>query len=93
MEHHTPHGTIPFHLLKTEHFEPAFQQGMEAHNGEIDAIINNPDLPDFGNTIVALEKSGALLNQVTTVFGNLLSAETSDESLGCNSSWRTDQLC
>ena len=79
MEHHTPHGTIPFHLLKTEHFEPAFQQGMEAHNGEIDAIINNPDVPDFGNTIVALEKSGALLNQVTTVFGNLLSAETSDE--------------
>ena len=47
MEHHTPHGTIPFHLLKTEHFEPAFQQGMEAHNGEIDAIINNPDVPDF----------------------------------------------
>ena len=79
MEHHTPHGTIPFHLLKTEHFEPAFQQGMEAHNGEIDAIINNPDVPDFVNTIVALEKSGALLNQVTTVFGNLLSAETSDE--------------
>ena len=79
MEHHTPHGTIPFHLLKTEHYEPAFQQGMEAHNGEIDAIINNPDVPDFGNTIVALEKSGALLNQVTTVFGNLLSAETSDE--------------
>ena len=79
MEHHTPHGTIPFHLLKTEHFEPAFQQSMEAHNGEIDAIINNPDVPDFGNTIVALEKSGALLNQVTTVFGNLLSAETSDE--------------
>ena len=79
MENHTPHGTIPFHLLKTEHFEPAFQQGMEAHNGEIDAIINNPDVPDFGNTIVALEKSGALLNQVTTVFGNLLSAETSDE--------------
>ena len=79
MEHHTPHGTIPFHLLKTEHYEPAFQQGMEAHNGEIDAIINNPDVPDFENTIVALEKSGALLNQVTTVFGNLLSAETSDE--------------
>ena len=79
MEHHTPHGTIPFHLLKTEHYEPAFQQGMEAHNGEIDAIINNPDVPDFDNTIVALEKSGALLNQVTTVFGNLLSAETSDE--------------
>ncbi len=78
-EHHTPHGTFPFHLLQTAHFEPAMQQGMEAHDREIDALINNPAVPNFDNTIVALEKSGALLNQVTTVFGNLLSAETSDE--------------
>ena len=78
-EPHTPHGTFPFHLLKTAHFEPAIQQGMEAHDREIDAIIQNPAAPDFENTIIALEKSGALLNQVTTVFGNLLSAETSDE--------------
>ena len=78
-EHHTPHGTIPFHLLKTEHFEPAFEKGMEIHLQEIDAIINDPTTPDFENTIVALERSGAILNQVTTVFGNLLSAETNDE--------------
>ncbi len=78
-EHHTPHGTFPFHQLKTEHFEPAIQEAMERHDREIDAIINQPEVPNFANTIVALEKSGALLNQVTTVFGNLLSAETSDE--------------
>lgn len=75
----TPHGTVPFHLIRTEHFEPAILQGMESHDREIDAIIDNPAEPDFGNTIVALEKSGSLLNRVTTVFGNLLSAETSDE--------------
>ena len=46
---------------------------------EIDAIINNPAAPTFENTIVPYEKSGELLHRVTTVFGNLLSAETSNE--------------
>ena len=75
----TLHGTVPFHLIKTEHFEPALRQGIERHNEEIAAIVNQPEAPDFTNTIVALEKSGGLLNRVSTVFGNLLSAETSDE--------------
>ena len=75
----TLHGTVPFHLIKTEHFEPALRQGMERHNEEIAAIVNQPAAPDFANTIVALEKSGGLLNRVSTMFGNLLSAETSDE--------------
>ena len=77
--YHTPHQTVPFHLIKVEHYEPAIHQGMEEHNREIDAIINNPEEPTFDNTIVALEKSGRLLERITTVFGNLLSAETSDE--------------
>ena len=75
----TLHGTIPFHLIETVHFEPALRKGMEMHNEEIAAIVNQPAAPDFANTIVALEKSGELLNRVSTVFGNLLSAETSDE--------------
>lgn len=78
-KYHTPFGTTPFHLIKTEHFEPAMEEGMKAHNRDVDAIVNNSDEPTFANTIVALEKSGALLDRVTTVFGNLLSAETSDE--------------
>lgn len=73
------HGAIPFHQIQTEHFEPAILKGMEIQNKEIDAIVNHPSVPDFTNTIVALEKSGAILHQVSTVFGNLLSAETSDE--------------
>ena len=75
----TPHQTAPFHLIKTEHFEPAILRGMEEHDREIEAIILNPEQPTFANTIVALEKSGALLDRVTTIFGNLLSAETNDE--------------
>lgn len=77
--YHTPHQTVPFHLIKTEHYEPAIQKSMEEHNQEIEDIINNPETPDFANTIVALDKSGAQLERVTTVFGNLLSAETNDE--------------
>ena len=77
--YHTPFETTPFHLIKTEDFEPAMVEGMEVHNQEIDAIVNHPDEPTFANTIVALEKSGVLLDHVTNVFGNLLSAETSDE--------------
>ena len=77
--YHTPFETIPFHLIKTEHFESAIEEGMKVHNQEVDAIIHCPDEPTFHNTIVALEKSGSLLDRVSTVFGNLLSAETSDE--------------
>ena len=77
--YHTPFETIPFHLIKTEHFEPAIEEGMKVHNQEVDAIIHCPDEPTFHNTIVALEKSGSLLDRVSIVFGNLLSAETSDE--------------
>ena len=77
--YHTPYHTAPFHLIRIEHYEPAIHRGMEMHNQEIEAIIHQPEAPTFANTIVALEKSGALLDRVTTIFGNLLSAETSDE--------------
>ena len=75
----TPHGTAPFHLIKTDHFEPAILQAMEEHDKQIEAIIQNSAEPNFVNTIEALERSGALLDRVTTIFGNLLSAETNDE--------------
>ena len=75
----TPHGTIPFEKIKTEHYEPAIREGINRHNAEIDAITNNPEEATFANTVAAYEKSGELLNQVSTVFGNLLSAETNDD--------------
>ena len=75
----TPHGTVPFEKIKTEHYEPAIREGINRHNAEIDAITNNPEAATFANTVAAYEKSGELLNQVSTVFGNLLSAETNDD--------------
>ncbi len=75
----TPHGTVPFDRIKTEHYEPAIRRGIELQNEEIEAIVNNPEPANFQNTIRALELSGKLLQRVETVFGNLLSAETNDE--------------
>ncbi len=75
----TPHQTIPFNEIKTEHYFPAFQEAMKQHSAEVDAIINNPQAPTFENTIVALEKSGALLNKVSSPFYNMLGSETNDD--------------
>ena len=75
----TPYGTVPFDKIKTEHYEPAIREGIRQQAAEIDAIVNNPETPTFTNTILAYEKSGELLDRVTTVFGNLRSAETNDD--------------
>ena len=74
----TPHQTIPFDLIKTEHYQPAFEEAMKQHTIEIDAIVNNPQAPTFENTIVALDRSGSLLTKVSSPFFNLLSSETND---------------
>ncbi|MCE2615665.1 M3 family metallopeptidase [Phocaeicola oris] len=75
----TPHQTVPFNLIKVEHYEPAMREGMKREEDEINAIINNPEEPTFQNTIEALDRSGQLLENVTTVFGNLMSADTNDD--------------
>ena len=75
----TPHQTIPFKEIKTEHFLPAFEVAMKQHSDEVDAITNNPQVATFENTIVALEHAGSLLTKVSSPFYNLLSSETTDE--------------
>lgn len=75
----TPHGTAPFDKIRMEHYEPAMLKGMQQEEEDIKRITENPESPTFGNTIAALEKSGEMLNRVTTVFYNLLSAETNDD--------------
>ena len=75
----TPHQTIPFNEIKTEHYFPAFEEAMKQHTKEVDVIINNPETPTFDNTIVALERSGTLLNKVSSPFYNLLGSETNDD--------------
>ncbi len=76
--YNTPHNTVPFNRIRAEHYAPAIEEGIRRHAAEIDAITGNPEAPTFANTIVAYEKSGELLNRVSTVFGNLQSAETND---------------
>lgn len=78
-KYETPHQTTPFNLIRNEHFEPAMMEGMKHQNEEIDHIIQNPEPPTFENTLEELEKSGELLGRVTTVFSNLMSADTNDE--------------
>ena len=75
----TPHATPPFSKIELAHYEPAFEAAIACQRAEIDAIVNNPAKPTFGNTIAALERSGELLGRIEGVFYNLLSAATSDE--------------
>ena len=77
----TPYETPPFDKIKTEHFAPAFEKGIEDHQKEIDLIVANTTNPTFQNTIEAMEYSGELLNKVSSVFFNLLSAENNDEMM------------
>ena len=75
----TPHETPPFSEIKLSDYEPAFDAAIACSRAEIDAIVNNPRKPTFGNTIVALERQGELLNRIAGLFFNLLEADTSDE--------------
>ena len=78
-EWNTPYGVPPFNLIETNDYLPAFEVGMDEHNQEIDAILNNTEAPSFENTIVALDQSGELLTRVDNVFSNLNSANTNPE--------------
>ena len=75
----TPHATPPFNDIKIEHYEPAIETAIAVSRAEIDAIVNNPAEPTFKNTIVAMERQGALLNRIMGLFYNLREADTSDE--------------
>ena len=67
-----------FDRIEDRHFAPAFDRGMAEQLAEVDAIARNPAPPTFENTIVALEASGELLQRTSTVFFNLVGADTND---------------
>jgi peptidyl-dipeptidase Dcp len=83
-EYATPFAVPPFDKIRIEHYMPAFLQGMEEHQKEIDAIVNNTATPDFENTIVASDQCGRLLRNVSSVFSGLNSANTSNEMQALN---------
>ena len=65
-----------FDKIKDSDFAPAFDAGMAEQLKEIDAIADNPEAPTFDNTILAMEKSGQVLNRAQTVFFSLVGADT-----------------
>lgn len=81
--YNTPHNTVPFDKIRLEDFEEAFMEGIRRDDEQIEKTINNPDKPTFDNTIINVDddKDGFydLLSRVSTVFSNMLSAETNDD--------------
>jgi len=75
----TPFGVAPFDKIEPRHFEPAFAKAFARHRAEIRSIAANAARPSFSNTIVALERSGADLNRVSSVFWNLEGPCSTDE--------------
>ena len=79
----TLHDTVPFDRIRLEDYEEAFMEGIRRDNEYLEKTINNPEKPTFDNTILNPFDEGDgyydLLDRVSTVFFNLLSAETNDE--------------
>src|SRR5215467_7653870 len=73
-----PYGAPPLDRIRDEDFAPAIEEGMRRQLSEVDAIATQQDAPTFENTIVALERSGALLTRALKVFGAVTSANTND---------------
>ncbi len=68
-----------FSAFNDDRFLPAFEEGMKQHMAEVEAIANNPAEPTFDNTLVALEKSGEMLNRVSRVFYNLTGTDSNEQ--------------
>ena len=76
-------STLPYHaprfdLIRNEHYQPALEEGMRQQLAEIDAIAKQTTPPTFDNTIVAMEKSGALLTRAAKTFFGVIQANTND---------------
>ena len=81
--YNTLHDTVPFDRITLNDYEEAFVEGIRREDEQLEKIINNPEKPTFDNTIV-YEEDGKehyydLLSRVSTVFFNMLSANTNDE--------------
>jgi peptidyl-dipeptidase Dcp len=80
----TPFGVPPFADIKPEHFLPAIKDAVAQQRREVEAVATNPQPPTFANTIEALENTGDLVQKVTAVFSNLVSADTNDRLQAIN---------
>ncbi|MFP2237208.1 peptidyl-dipeptidase Dcp [Pseudescherichia vulneris] len=73
-----PYQAPRFDLIEDHHFRPAFDEGLRRKRGEVAAIAGNTQPATFDNVFVALEKSGELLERVTSVFYAMTNAHTND---------------
>ena len=71
-----PYQAPRFDQIKDGDYQPAFDTGMKQQMAEIDAIAANPTAPNFENTIVALERSGRMLERVNNTFFGVVQANT-----------------
>lgn len=75
----TPYEIPPFDKITYDDYLPALEAGIEQHNRQIDSIASNPETPTFENTILALDRSGEILEKVVAVFANLDESNSSPE--------------
>ncbi len=75
----TPFGAPAFDEVQLKHYLPAFKEAIRLNQEEIDAIVNNEEAPTFENTIVALDRSGIVLDRVCGVFYNVLEADGNEQ--------------
>jgi len=73
-----PYQAPRFDEINDSHYRPAFDDAMQQKRADIDAIVTQAAAPDFNNTVLALEKSGAMLSRVSSVFFAMTSAHTND---------------
>src|SRR5207247_8340240 len=71
-----PYHAPPFNKIKDEHFVPAIEAGMREELKEVDVIAASSEKPTFDNTIVALERTGRLLDRAERTFSNLNACNT-----------------
>ena len=85
LPYNTPHDVAPFDRIRIEDYEEAMLEGIRRDDEQLEKIINNPAKPTFDNTIISVDDEKDdngyydLLSRVSSVFFNLLSAETNDE--------------
>ena len=75
----TPYGVPAFDKIELKHYLPAFETAITEQKAEVEAIANNEAEPTFENTIVALDRTGSLLDRAVGVFFNVLEADGNDE--------------
>lgn len=73
-----PYALPPFDLIREEHYLPAFAAGMTEQLAEVEAIASSAQPPTLDNTVVALERSGRLLDRVRSVFFNLIGSDSTN---------------